>query len=84
MPKKKSSKKSVRPIPKDVSPPPVPKTKNQDKFIKLMCEKPCVIATGPAGTGKSFLAACYAGWFYKRGLVKKIVLTRPTVPLVSP
>jgi phosphate starvation-inducible PhoH-like protein len=45
-----------------------------------MCEKDCVIATGPAGTGKSFLAACYAGWFYKRGLIRKIVLTRPTVP----
>jgi phosphate starvation-inducible PhoH-like protein len=45
-----------------------------------MCEKHCVVATGPAGTGKTFLAACYAGWFYKKGLAKKIVLTRPTVP----
>lgn len=80
MPRKKSSKKSIRPSSKGVSPPPTPKTENQDKFIKLMCEKNCVIATGPAGTGKSYLAACYAGWFYKRGLVRKIVLTRPTVP----
>lgn len=73
-------KSTVKPPSKDVKPPPVGLTKTQDKFIKAMCEKPMVIVTGPAGTGKTFLSACYAGWFYKKGLVKKIVLSRPNIP----
>jgi phosphate starvation-inducible PhoH-like protein len=78
--KKKPKGSSSNAISKAVNPPPLPRTENQDTFIKLMKEKDCVVATGPAGTGKSFLAACYAGWFYRKGLVSKIVLTRPTVP----
>lgn len=38
-----------------------------------------IVAIGPAGTGKTYLSAMYAGYYYKLGKVDKIVLTRPTV-----
>jgi phosphate starvation-inducible PhoH-like protein len=59
---------------------PKPKTPNQKKFIEAIDTKPMVIALGPAGTGKSYLSAIYAGYFLKEKRVNKIVLTRPTVP----
>lgn len=38
-----------------------------------------VFAIGPAGTGKTFLAVCYAANMLKKGLIKKIIVTRPVV-----
>ncbi len=37
------------------------------------------IVTGPAGTGKTFLAAVYASNMLKKGSIKKIIVTRPVV-----
>lgn len=56
-----------------------PKTENQRRYIKLIYENDIVIAIGPAGTGKTFLATAVALRFLKEKLVRKIVVTRPIV-----
>lgn len=37
------------------------------------------IVTGPAGTGKTFLAVVYASNLLRQGLIRKIIVTRPVV-----
>ncbi len=56
-------------------------TKNQKRYLHAIQTKEMVIATGPAGTGKSYLAAAMAAYYYSRGEIKTIILTRPTVPV---
>ncbi len=56
-----------------------PKTPNQKRYVKLIEENDIVIAIGPAGTGKTFLATAVALKFLKEKLVRKIVVTRPIV-----
>lgn len=55
-------------------------TKNQTHFIQATLHKSLVIALGSAGTGKSYLSASMAAYFYLTGKIDKIILTRPTVP----
>lgn len=59
---------------------PTPKTEAQKLLITSIKSKPMVIASGPAGTGKSFLTSSLAADYLKRGIVKKVIVTRPTVP----
>ena len=40
---------------------------------------PIVFSTGPAGTGKTFLACHYAITSFLKGDIEKIIITRPTV-----
>jgi len=56
-----------------------PKTENQKKYVNLIKENDIVIAIGPAGTGKTFLATAMALRALKKKEIKKIVLTRPIV-----
>jgi phosphate starvation-inducible PhoH-like protein len=56
-------------------------TKHQQDLIQSICTKEMTLVTGFAGTGKSFLPAAYAAYFYAKGIVDRIVLTRPTVPV---
>lgn len=56
-----------------------PKTMGQLEFVKAMEKKDIVFAIGPAGTGKTYLAVVYAVELLKKGVIKKIVLTRPAV-----
>lgn len=44
-------------------------------------QKRIVVATGPAGTGKSMMAVLQAIKEYKEGSISKIIITRPTVPV---
>jgi phosphate starvation-inducible PhoH-like protein len=59
----------------------VPKTLNQEKYILSLLdqENDIVVVTGPAGTGKTYLAMKAAIKALKSGECKKIVLTRPMV-----
>lgn len=59
---------------------PQPMTDNQRKLVNYIMTKEMVITTGCAGTGKTFLSMAYAAYFYKKGNVDKIVLTRPNIP----
>jgi phosphate starvation-inducible PhoH-like protein len=56
-----------------------PRTKNQLHYLKAIESNDIVIAIGPAGTGKTFLAVAMALKFLKERKVERIILTRPAV-----
>jgi len=56
-----------------------PKTIGQRRYVSLIRDKDIVFGIGPAGTGKTYLAAVMAVAALKAGSVKRIVLTRPAV-----
>jgi phosphate starvation-inducible PhoH-like protein len=56
-----------------------PATKAQLKYIETMRAKDLTFCTGPAGTGKTYLAVAVAVSMLKLHKVKKIVLARPAV-----
>ena len=56
-----------------------PRTINQKKYFSLLNKKNIVFAIGPAGTGKTFLAVAKAVAALQKGIVKKIILSRPAV-----
>ena len=55
------------------------KTLKQDEYIKALKAKDLVFSIGAAGTGKTYLAVCYAVSELKKGNIEKIILTRPAV-----
>lgn len=56
-----------------------PMNPKQRKYMELLEEKKCILATGFAGTSKTFIpTAIFADW-YRLGKIKKIVLVRPAV-----
>lgn len=59
----------------------VPKTAGQIKYVKILkqFQKPLVICTGPAGSGKTLFACQEAVERLTRREVKRVVLTRPIV-----
>jgi phosphate starvation-inducible protein PhoH and related proteins len=56
-----------------------PKTAMQKEYVNAIMKSDMVIAIGPAGTGKTYLAVACALASLKAGEVSKIVLTRPVV-----
>ena len=56
-----------------------PKTKTQREFISALFSSTLVFASGPAGSGKTFLSIAYALEEVFSGRKNKIVLTRPVV-----
>ncbi len=55
------------------------KTLNQLQYIKSLFQNPITIATGPAGTGKTFLAVVVASKLLLKGDIERIIITRPAV-----
>ncbi len=55
------------------------KTLKQDEYIKTLEKKDLVFSIGAAGTGKTYLAVCYAVTELKKGNIERIILTRPAV-----
>ncbi len=55
------------------------KTLKQDEYIKCIQKKDLIFSIGAAGTGKTYLAVCYAVSELKKGHIEKIILTRPAV-----
>ncbi len=55
------------------------RTKTQDAYIRAMRRDPLVFGTGPAGTGKTWLAVAHAVSLFERKEVDRIVLSRPAV-----
>lgn len=55
------------------------RTPRQDTYIRAMEKRDLVFAVGPAGTGKTYLAVAYAAALLERGVVDRIVLSRPAV-----
>jgi len=57
----------------------VPKTPNQALYLKLIEQNDIVVAIGPAGTGKTYLAVAMALKYMKEKRVERLILTRPAV-----
>jgi len=57
----------------------LPKNDKQAAYIKALKSSPQVIVTGPAGTGKTYIASVYAATLFAKGQIDKIILTRPNV-----
>lgn len=51
----------------------------QDRYIKMAEKMSIVFATGPAGTGKTYLAVAMAVNRFQRRMIDKIILVRPVV-----
>ena len=51
----------------------------QSKYIETMEAKELTFATGPAGTGKTYLAVAYAAACLERGETERLILSRPAV-----
>jgi phosphate starvation-inducible PhoH-like protein len=56
-----------------------PRTENQKKYVDAILAHDLVVGIGPAGTGKTYLAAVCALRALRAQEVKRIVLTRPIV-----
>jgi len=56
-----------------------PKTAGQAKYVEQLRKREIVICSGPAGTGKTYLAVAQAVESLKLGAIKRIVLVRPAV-----
>ena len=63
-----SPKKSIKPY-----------TKGQDRYVAAMKKNDLTFCTGPAGTGKTYLAVAVAVSMLKQRIIRKIVLARPAV-----
>ena len=56
-----------------------PKTVGQKRYIQAILEHDLVFCSGPAGTGKTYLAVAAAVSMLKRSTVRKLILARPAV-----
>ncbi len=56
-----------------------PKSKAQKNYIDAMRQHDIVFGIGPAGTGKTYLAMAMAVSALSKGVVDRIILTRPAV-----
>ena len=55
------------------------KTLGQKKYVQAIRKSTVVLCSGPAGTGKTYLAVALATLAYKHKEVNRIILTRPAV-----
>jgi len=55
------------------------RTAAQDAYMRAFKHHPLVFGTGPAGTGKTWLAVAYAVQLFERKEVDRIILSRPAV-----
>ena len=55
------------------------RTAAQDAYIRALKRHALVFGTGPAGTGKTWLAVAYAIQMFERKEVDRIILSRPAV-----
>ncbi len=57
----------------------IARTPAQSAYIKALQSREMVFGTGPAGTGKTYLAVAHAAGCLERGEVDRLVLSRPAV-----
>lgn len=55
------------------------RTPTQSLYMRAIEQTDLVFGIGPAGTGKTYLAVAYAAHFLERGIVERIILSRPAV-----
>lgn len=57
----------------------LPRNRQQDEYMRAIAKNDITFGVGPAGTGKTFLAAALAAKYYDEGIFDKIVICRPIV-----
>lgn len=57
----------------------VPLNEKQKRYIRLIREKDMVIATGYAGTSKTYIPTVLACDWYRTGVIERIIFTRPNI-----
>ncbi len=57
----------------------VPKTAGQRRYVEAMQSQDLVFCTGPAGTGKTYLAVAIAVHMLKHQQARRLILVRPAV-----
>jgi len=63
------------------TPPPIKALNStQSAYLEALKKNSQVVVLGPAGTGKTWLAATHAADLYRQRKIDRIILTRPTVP----
>jgi len=62
------------------APPIVAMNARQAEYLRYLRSHPQIFVLGPAGTGKTWIAASHAADLYRSGTIGKIILTRPNVP----
>jgi phosphate starvation-inducible PhoH-like protein len=62
------------------APPIRPLNAAQADYLDALRSHPQVIALGPAGSGKTWIAAAYAADLFRSGQISRIILTRPNAP----
>ncbi len=77
--KSKSSKKTQEIVIKTKNKTIVPRSPNQNKYLKLINKHDMVFGLGPAGTGKTYLSVAAGVDMYLQGKVEKLIFTRPAV-----
>ncbi len=55
------------------------RTLAQSTYIRALEKTDLVFGVGPAGTGKTYLAVAYAAHCLERGVIERIILSRPAV-----
>ena len=71
----KTKKKYENPIMNEVK----PKNEHQEKYIAAIKTFQLIFATGPAGTGKTWLATAMAAKALYEKRIEKIIVTRPSI-----
>ncbi len=69
----------TRPALKPSRDPIKPMNRAQERYVDAMQHYQLVFATGPAGTGKTWLCAAIAAELLEKGEIDKIIITRPAV-----
>ncbi len=57
----------------------IPRSEKQKKYVRALKESEIIISTGPAGTGKTFLAVAVALTMLLDKKIERIILSRPAV-----
>jgi len=74
-----SSEKNIEYIIKTPKKSVIPRSERQKNYVRALRENDVIISTGPAGTGKTFLAVAVALTMLLEKKIERIILSRPAV-----
>ena len=75
----KSSSQNIEYIIKTPKKSVIPRSEKQKNYVRALKESEVIISTGPAGTGKTFLAVAVALTMLLEKKIERIILSRPAV-----
>ena len=77
--KKNKSNRNIEYIIKTPKKSVIPRSERQKNYVRALKESDIIISTGPAGTGKTFLAVAVALTMLLEKKIERIILSRPAV-----